>query len=494
MASSAKDHAVVVGASFAGAVTAGVLAGHFAQVTIVERDELPDGPAYRKGVPQSPHVHGTLKLGRDLLEQVFPGFIVDTEREGAFLFDQLTLGAGFTTHGWLARGRSSVRGYAARRPLLEHVARTRAVGLPNVDIVRAKVSALSAQGGRRVDGVVVTEADGATSRVIRADLVVDASGRGGGASAWLERSGFRAPRETVVNAFGGYASRLLAIPDEAWPGDMRYVAQLPMPSNTKGGILYPQDNGFYVMSLFGQSGDYPPADEASFLEFLAECTTPLMHHVVSRSEPLSEIRTSRATANRWRHFEEIDDPPSGFVVLGDAASCFNPMNGQGISTACLGAVTLGEVLTELDGRADRLPEEFQARLADRMVFPWRTAVGFDFQFPGTAGERPAVTPQGEARARYMTAVAQLATFDVEVAEAFFLSIGTFDPGRVEQPEVAAKVEAWMAGDRILPNADPARFPPLPEGVDWSDTPLARSNGAARQPAPDGGKPQDSAAT
>ena len=70
-----------------------------------------------------------------------------------------------------------------------------------------------------------------------------------------------------MNAFGGYASRLLSIPEDAWPSDWRFVAQLPMPRNTKGAVVYPQDGGLYIVSLFGQSRDYPPGDEEGFDAF-----------------------------------------------------------------------------------------------------------------------------------------------------------------------------------------------------------------------------------
>ena len=64
----ALDHVAIVGCSFGGIATAGALAQHFDRVTIVERDDIPDAPDPRKGVPQSPHVHGILKLGRDILD------------------------------------------------------------------------------------------------------------------------------------------------------------------------------------------------------------------------------------------------------------------------------------------------------------------------------------------------------------------------------------------------------------------------------------------
>ncbi len=52
-----RDHAIVVGASMAGLLAARVLSDHFARVTILERDPLPQGPEVRKAVPQGAHTH-----------------------------------------------------------------------------------------------------------------------------------------------------------------------------------------------------------------------------------------------------------------------------------------------------------------------------------------------------------------------------------------------------------------------------------------------------
>ncbi len=457
---SPMNHAVVIGGSFAGIVAARVLSDHFAQVTILERDVFPDGPTLRKGVPQGPHVHGILQIGRETLERLFPGFVSETENEGAVLFDQVACGLAFGRTGWSPpRGPSRLRGYGVRRPLLEHVARRRALALPNVDAKHGRATGLQSQAGRVV-GVVVGEADGDTSSVIEADLVVDASGRGSAAPGWLERAGFTPPRETVVNGFGGYASRLLTIPEDAFPDGRLYAAQLPFTGCTKGMIIYPQNNErLYVASLFGQSRDYPPADEEGFDAFLAQCATPVPHQIVSAGEPVSEIRTSRATANRWRHYEELSDLPPGFVVVGDAAAVFNPMNGQGISSACLGAVILGAAIEDVDGDLARLPQLFQPRLAERLAFPWNTAVGFDLQFPGTTGDRPAPSPGAEERATFMRALSELATVDDEVNEAFLLSIATFDPSVLTTPAFVSKVQAWTAdGREPVYYTDPAHPP------------------------------------
>lgn len=97
-----------------------------------------------------------------------------------------------------------------------------------------------------------------------------------------------------------------------------------------------------------------------------------------------------------------------------------------------------------------------------MQFPWRTALNFDFQFSETSGERPAATPESIADAKYMRALGQAATADVDVAEALFLSTQTFDPGQVRRPEIVARVEEWMASGRTPPYTDPAVPPPNPD--------------------------------
>jgi flavin-dependent dehydrogenase len=65
--------AVVIGGSMAGLLAARVLTDFFEEVVLIERDELPEGPEQRKGVPQGRHLHGLLTRGQELLESLFPG-------------------------------------------------------------------------------------------------------------------------------------------------------------------------------------------------------------------------------------------------------------------------------------------------------------------------------------------------------------------------------------------------------------------------------------
>ncbi|MGH6814884.1 MAG: FAD-dependent oxidoreductase, partial [Hyphomicrobiaceae bacterium] len=80
-------HAIVVGAGMAGLVAARVLADRYDRVTLIERDALPIGPEWRKGVPQGRHPHALLGRGREVLEELFPGLTQELIDRGAVTGD-----------------------------------------------------------------------------------------------------------------------------------------------------------------------------------------------------------------------------------------------------------------------------------------------------------------------------------------------------------------------------------------------------------------------
>jgi flavin-dependent dehydrogenase len=78
-----RDEAIVIGGSMAGLLAARVLADHFARVTLVERDRLPDGPAFRRGVPHSRHLHVLLARGLEVVGRLFPDIEAELVAGGA---------------------------------------------------------------------------------------------------------------------------------------------------------------------------------------------------------------------------------------------------------------------------------------------------------------------------------------------------------------------------------------------------------------------------
>jgi flavin-dependent dehydrogenase len=78
--------AAVLGASMAGLLAARALSETFAQVIVVDRDDLA-GTGPRKGVPQGLHAHGILARGRKVFEELFPGLTADLSAAGAAALD-----------------------------------------------------------------------------------------------------------------------------------------------------------------------------------------------------------------------------------------------------------------------------------------------------------------------------------------------------------------------------------------------------------------------
>jgi 2-polyprenyl-6-methoxyphenol hydroxylase-like FAD-dependent oxidoreductase len=83
------DHAVVLGASMAGLLAARVLTEAYHNVTVIDRDVLPQTGAHRRGVPHGRHLHALQPRGREVLEELFPGFTADAVQAGAQTGDGL---------------------------------------------------------------------------------------------------------------------------------------------------------------------------------------------------------------------------------------------------------------------------------------------------------------------------------------------------------------------------------------------------------------------
>src|SRR5262245_66599918 len=77
------QHAVVIGGSLAGLMTARVLADHFDQVTILERDHIEGHSALHKSIPQGNHLHALLLGGQQVMSALYPDFLAKLRTLGA---------------------------------------------------------------------------------------------------------------------------------------------------------------------------------------------------------------------------------------------------------------------------------------------------------------------------------------------------------------------------------------------------------------------------
>lgn len=398
------DHAVVIGGSMAGLLAAAVLTRHFRRVTIVERDTFPVGPAPRKGVPQARHIHLMLLGGQSALRQLLPGIDSEIAAAGAPSFD-FTQDVGLYSFGiWAPRFRSNLIGYSCTRDLLEYCVRRRVTALRGLNIVeRCDVVGLQfGPGNARVTGVRLrprpnnddlsaeaAPAD-ATADLLTSDLVIDASGRGSRLPSWLTGAGYAAPEVTDINSFLGYASRIYRQPAN-FTADWSAIVVRATPPGARGAALYPIEGGHWFVTLAGAARDYPPTDEAGFVDFLASLPDPVIADALRTAEPLTPIAGYRRTANQLRHYERLRDWPAGLVAIGDAVCAFNPVYGQGMSAAARAAIALDECLREQQRHGRDITTiglHFQRQLARQNADPWLMATGEDFRYPTTEGGRP----------------------------------------------------------------------------------------------------------
>jgi 2-polyprenyl-6-methoxyphenol hydroxylase-like FAD-dependent oxidoreductase len=390
-------HAVVLGAGMAGLLAARVLAGHFEQVTVVDRDRLPEHPRFRPGVPQSRHLHVLLGRGLECLEQLFPGFEADLVAAGAPVVEgsqSLWLNAA----GWSRRYPSPIRLLGASRELIERQARTRVTALDNVRVLEGceAVGLLTAPSRDAVTGVRLRSRDGrgeapGPATEVTADLVVDASGRQSRAPQWLAELGYQPPAETTISSLLGYASRQYAIP-AGFKTDWRMlVINAKPPGNARSGALVPIEGGRWMVALIGAGHDHPPTFDAGFLEFARGLRSPLLYETIREAEPASPIYGFRNTDNRRRHFERLRRWPDQFLVIGDASCTFNPIYAQGMTVTAMTAIALGHILAKHWRRSDTDPlgpaRQAQRQVARTSAGAWTMATTEDLRYPWTEGAR-----------------------------------------------------------------------------------------------------------
>jgi flavin-dependent dehydrogenase len=456
--------AVVVGGGVAGLFAARVLSDHFDEVVLIDRDDVPDAPRARDGVPQGRHFHALLTGGLNIASELFPGFHDDLQTAGAVrcvggqdFFAYRPEGKSYALAVYQPEPRPLRVIYFMSRALLEHCLRRRVHGLPNVEPrYRSLVHDVLTDEGR-VTGVVSDRGER-----VSADLVVDATGRNARTLRWLTKLGFDTPPESVVNCDFAYASAIVRPADPAALGGAGFFV-LPAPEGdytTRGAYVVRIEGDNWLAGLAGRFGDYPPTGVDGWREFGRTLAHPAWDEVLGTTELLTNPAGFRFPRSVRRHFERLDRFPDGLVPIGDSICHFNPVYGQGMSAAACQARALGEVLTrrastsqDLTGLALELfPEAFEVTRT-----PWALAAAADFRDGRTTGDFP--MEEIPSLALLQAAIARADT-DAEAAQL------TIDITTLARPLSALHEPPWP--ERLAPSAEPpdptSESPPVPGDV------------------------------
>lgn len=385
-------HAVVIGGSVAGCLTAAVLARRFARVTLVEKGDFFDETGPRRSVPQEHHVHLLLLRGKQIIEGIFPGILDQLELHGAQVADLGHDVKWYQGGRWKNRYRSGIHAHYCSRRLIDNQLRRYVVRVPNVEVrPAAQVTRIEFSGPperRAVSGVTLQDERGEHS--LQADLVVDASGRGTRMPAWLAEAGFGTVETSVVKTELGYASRIYRrMP--AFASQWQVLLVLPSaPSQRAMGVISPIEGDRWMVTTGGWFGHFPGNDPDDFLQALAALPVPDIHQVIREAEPLSAVSTFRMPGSRRTHYDKLGHWPAGLLVVGDALSSMNPLYSQGMTISALEVACIGEHLDAvLDQSLDRSLgyANLQRLLCEVVDGAWHMATTEDLRFPETDGER-----------------------------------------------------------------------------------------------------------
>ncbi|MFD8014726.1 FAD-dependent monooxygenase [Streptomyces sp. NPDC058955] len=394
------QRAVVMGGSYAGLFAARVLSDHAEEVVVVEPDVIGEDGLGRRS-PQRRQLHALLSMGHRQLERWFPGLTDELVRGGA------RLGEGddvrFYVDGRLKAPVAESRMLGATRPFLESGLRRRVALLPHVRFVRAEVTGLLFDGAR-VSGVATTVpaddrvdgrapgagTDGTKGDEIRADFVVDATGRSSRLDDWLTRHGWDAAPVDRMRIDLGYATASFHRGDELGTTVIAHSSPGPasdyLPEVTEPGALAAVEGDRWSVVLAGYADHRPGPDPDEFLRRMRRCVAPI-RTVAEESTMIGSVATYRFVESRRRVHTRLRRFPGGLVVVGDALASVNPVYGQGLTLAALEADALAAYLRT--GPRPHAPALPYFRLAETAVdAAWQLSTAADLAQPHVTGPYP----------------------------------------------------------------------------------------------------------
>ncbi len=434
------ERAIVIGAGMGGLMAAGVLARYFAEVVVLDKDRLPMLAEPRNGVPQSAHAHALLVGGRRNVEQIFPGFTSEVIDGGAIVS---RFGLEFHIRDWLGwwpKRNIGLSGTVMTRPLLEGTVRGLLARNGRVTIR----DGVTVSGWKHAGKEIAVTVSGGQEETLKADFVVDASGRAGQAREMLEANGYGPVEEVVIGIGETYTTAMFEIPaglNDASHSFTVYGA----PPVSHSAFLFAVEGGRWICSLNGRFDEAPPRDPEGYMAFAKNLSDPCIHDRISKAKQLTPPVTYRPAYSKWRRYERLAEFPDRLVPLGDAIAQVNPIYGQGMALASTHAMSLWKALRECaqgGGALEGMAKTYLEATSSFTQQVWSGLEVVDFAFPKTTGERPADIEQRQA---FANGVRRLAVDDAEVHQLMLRVNQLVDPGSVlGREDIVARVQAIMA--------------------------------------------------
>jgi len=341
---------LVMGGGMGGLTSAMLLAGDGHDVTVLERDPAPPPAAgdeawdswERKGVNQFRMIHYFLPRFRQIVEAELPAVVEALDADGVLRLNPFDVMPDEMSGGRRADD-DRFEALTGRRPMVEAAVARTAAATPNVVVRRGvavkglRTGAETSAGVPHVVGVVTDDGE-----ELRADLVVDATGRRSSLPSLLADIGATAPAEELEDSGFMYYGRYFRSPDGALPPAFGPPLQH---YDSVSLLALPADNGTWGMGIVTAASDAelrPAKDVETWQRVVA--SYPLVAHWLE-GEPLTDIQLMAKIEDRHRSFV-VDGRPvaTGVAPVADSWACTNPSVGRGASIGLMHAVALRDLL------------------------------------------------------------------------------------------------------------------------------------------------------
>lgn len=412
-----KQHAIVLGGSIGGLMTARVLSDYYKKVTIIEKDKVIFAPETRKGQPHAKHLHSLQYVALNAILKYFPNLKKQLINQGGIEIDLIN-SLNYYSHGGFKKkfniGKNVV---STSRILLEHLIRENTLAIPNIELQdqSTSIELLMLDDKSRAIGIIVKQEGSAELTHFYGDLVVDSMGRGSRMPQWLEKMGYASPKKSKVKINLVYSTRLYEKDPEDPRGKDRIFYRPTPPSEKLGAGLIPIEGSKWILTLSGSHGILPSTKHEDVLAFLKSLSCSSFYNILSTCKPIDEAVQYRFKESVWRHYEKLNKFPLGVLVLGDAIFSFNPIYAQGMTSLALQVVELDKLLKK-NTSEDKLTAQYFKAIQKIGKKCWNSSTIEDFRYPETIGKKP---PLINLINNFLNILQTVSNKDSVVSEAYF---------------------------------------------------------------------------
>lgn len=360
-----SESVLVIGAGIAGLCTALALGPTGRDVTVLERDAAPPSGDpdetfrdwKRQGVGHLRQSHAFLARLRNIIKDDHPKLLEDLLSLGVRELPFANMLSEIQKQDYVpAPSDADLAIITSRRTTLELVMRRYVETLPNVKIrsgflVKSLITEKAADGVIEVRGVSGDEGE------LRADVVIDASGKIGSTIEQLIAEGATMKEESETAGILYFTRHYRFKPGKTEPprngnppsgGDLGFL---------KFGV-FPGDNGNFSITMAAPEVEYEMRKAIMNPDLFHQMTLLMPGLKVwtneEQSEPTSKVFGMGDLHSRWREMV-VDDKPAarGYFALGDTLIRTNPLYGRGCSFAAVSAYIVKDVLDSTSDRTQR---------------------------------------------------------------------------------------------------------------------------------------------